>query len=187
MAKLGAEVVATDLGPNLPLLRDNCTRNGVAGVAVLEHRWGSAPAAPELQQPFDVIVACGEHLLLPLTRCWGRLHACTCETRTPLGHADVMYVAESVPDLLASLLALSHASTTLLIAHGRNRPAEPAFRAAAAAEFHVELLPPAELDDVFQCNDVDVLRLLRRGNGAAADSNTGAETGGGDCERERPA
>ena len=28
MAKLGAEVVASDLGPNLRLLRDNCTLNG---------------------------------------------------------------------------------------------------------------------------------------------------------------
>lgn len=28
MAKLGAAVTLTDLAPNLPLLQDNCTRNG---------------------------------------------------------------------------------------------------------------------------------------------------------------
>ncbi|GLI60108.1 hypothetical protein VaNZ11_002154 [Volvox africanus] len=40
-ARLGARhTVATDLGPNLPLLRRNCERNGAA-VDVMEHWWGS--------------------------------------------------------------------------------------------------------------------------------------------------
>ncbi len=31
LARLGAEVVLTDLLPNLPLLADNCKANGMAG------------------------------------------------------------------------------------------------------------------------------------------------------------
>jgi hypothetical protein len=71
-----------------------------------------------------------------------------------------MYVHELVQPLLQSLLALS-SSSTVLIAHGRNRPAEADFRAAAAAHFSIELLPGSELDQVYQCSDVDVLRLGR--------------------------
>lgn len=75
--------------------------------------------------------------------------------------ADVMYVQELVQPLLESLLALSSSTTTVLVAHGRNRPAEPDFKAAAAAHFTVELVPGSELDEVYQCSDVDVLRLRR--------------------------
>lgn len=70
-----------------------------------------------------------------------------------------MYVCELVQPLLQSLLALS--SSTVLIAHGRNRPAEADFKAAAAAHFSIELVPGSELDEVYQCSDVDVLRLTR--------------------------
>uniref|UniRef100_A0A383VHV1 Uncharacterized protein n=1 Tax=Tetradesmus obliquus TaxID=3088 RepID=A0A383VHV1_TETOB len=132
MAKLGATVAATDLAPNLPLLRDNCKDNGVPDVAVVEHRWGCEPQE-QLAEPFDVIVAC-----------------------------DVMYIDELVPDLVKSLLLLSHPGSTILIAHGRNRPAEPAFKKEAAQQgFSIELVPGDELDEVYQCSDVDVLRLRR--------------------------
>jgi hypothetical protein len=71
-----------------------------------------------------------------------------------------MYVPELVPALLQSLAALSAPHTALYVAHGRNRPAEPAFRAAAAAAgFEVRLVPGDELDATYQCADVDVLRL----------------------------
>lgn len=74
-----------------------------------------------------------------------------------------MYVDELVQPLLQSLVALSSSSSSsrILVAHGRNRPAEPAFRAAAAAHFAVEVVPGSELDEVYQCSDVDVLRLMR--------------------------
>lgn len=85
-------------------------------------------------------------------------HRCCC--CHPL-HADVMYVHELVQPLLQSLLALSDSSSTVLVAHGRNRPAEPDFKAAAAAHFSVEMVPSLELDEVYQCSDVDVLRLRR--------------------------
>ena len=72
-----------------------------------------------------------------------------------------MYVDELVQPLVQSLAALSHSSTLILVAHGRNRPAEPSFKAAAGAHFSVELVPGCELDDVYQCTDVDVLRLTQ--------------------------
>jgi hypothetical protein len=73
-----------------------------------------------------------------------------------------MYIDELVPDLVKSLLLLSHQGSTIFIAHGRNRPAEPAFKRAAAQHFEIELVPGEELDEVYQCSDVDVLQLLRR-------------------------
>lgn len=78
--------------------------------------------------------------------------------------SDVMYVHEAVPALLASLRALSQApGAEVLLAHGRNRPAEAAFLEAAAAHFAVEEVPEAELHDVYNCVDVTVLRLTPRG------------------------
>ncbi|KAA6422578.1 MAG: methyltransferase 21A [Trebouxia sp. A1-2] len=61
LARLGADVVLTDLLPNLPLLADNCKANvpedASGSVIVKEHRWGERLA--DLGGPFDVIVACG--------------------------------------------------------------------------------------------------------------------------------
>ncbi|KAG2441421.1 hypothetical protein HYH02_010009 [Chlamydomonas schloesseri] len=88
-AALGAAaVVATDLPPNLPLLRRNAERNGLADVVtVAEHWWGSDVAALEAAAEaasggsgrggFDLVLAC-----------------------------DVMYVEEAVPALVSSLAAL---------------------------------------------------------------------------------
>ena len=47
----------------------------------------------------------------------------------------------------------------VLIAHGRNRGAEPAFLEACRGVFDIARVPPGELDGVYQCSDVDVLRL----------------------------
>ncbi|PSC72502.1 lysine methyltransferase METTL21D [Micractinium conductrix] len=57
LCKLGADAVtATDLAPNLPLLRKNAEANG-CDIAVVEHSWGEPPCAA-LQPRFDVIAAC---------------------------------------------------------------------------------------------------------------------------------
>ncbi|PRW45633.1 hypothetical protein C2E21_5777 [Chlorella sorokiniana] len=128
LAKLGAgAVVATDLAPNLPLLRKNAEANGCA-IQVLEHSWGEdvAPLGP----PFDIIAAC-----------------------------DVMYVAEAVEPLVASLCALSGPHSRIYISHGRNRQAEPQFLAAAGQHFTIQTVPSEDLDEVYQCADVDVLLL----------------------------
>jgi hypothetical protein len=47
----------------------------------------------------------------------------------------------------------------ILLAHGRNRGAEPAFLRAAAGAFSVSRVPEGELDPRYQCSDVDVLSL----------------------------
>lgn len=79
-----------------------------------------------------------------------------------------MYVDDLVSPLVQSLLALSDSRTVVLVAHGRNRPAEPAFQALAASHFHIKLVPGCELDEVYQCTDVDVLRMTRRQQPEAA-------------------
>ncbi|KAG2436730.1 hypothetical protein HXX76_006254 [Chlamydomonas incerta] len=80
-ASLGAGcVLATDLPPNLPLLRRNAERNGLAGVVrVAEHWWGGdvAPLEAQAGGAIDLVLAC-----------------------------DVMYVEEAVPALVSSLAAL---------------------------------------------------------------------------------
>lgn len=76
-----------------------------------------------------------------------------------------MYIDELVPELIKSLILLSGPHTSVYIAHGRNRPAEPAFKQAAAHLFRIEMLRSDELDEVYQCSDVDVLRLSRSAQG----------------------
>lgn len=129
-------------------------------VAVVEHEWGTdiyRPADGPLSLPFDLVVAC-----------------------------DVMYVHEAVPALMDSLLQLArnaesahrgsedsccldagHHCCEVIVAHGRNRPAEELFVTTAKREgFDVQEVPGRELDEVYQCSDVTVLRLLPLRNGA---------------------
>lgn len=140
LALLGARVVATDLEPNLALLQLNLTANtrdapGTASTAPLA--WGRAPAEhvlAELGGSVDLVVA-----------------------------TDIMYIHEAVPDLVATLAVLTGAGTTVLLAHGRNRPAEAAFlEAAAQAGLSARELLPSELHPVYQCLDVSVLELRRQ-------------------------
>jgi hypothetical protein len=72
-----------------------------------------------------------------------------------------MYVREAVPDLLASLVALSSSHTEVLVAHGRNRWALDEFLAGCQGLFSVTPLASGELHADCQCSDVDVLRLRR--------------------------
>lgn len=70
-----------------------------------------------------------------------------------------MYIHEAIPQLLQTLLAVTHASSEVLIAHGRNRQAEATFLHACHRGFAVDEVPIEELDPVYQCSDVSVLRL----------------------------
>ncbi|GMH35959.1 hypothetical protein BSKO_03827 [Bryopsis sp. KO-2023] len=56
LAKLGAHVTSTDLGPNLSLLERNCELNAPGEIDVKEHTWGHQ--IEQLGGPFDLIVAC---------------------------------------------------------------------------------------------------------------------------------
>ncbi|KAL4447760.1 hypothetical protein ABPG75_004979 [Micractinium tetrahymenae] len=142
LVRLGAaSVTATDLGPNLPLLRKNSDANG-CGLRVEEHFWGTP--VDTLEPPFDIVVAC-----------------------------DVMYIAEAVPPLVASLVALSGPATEVYISHGRNRQAEPQFLEAAGKHFSIETVRGDELDEVYQTCDVDVLRLRLRQTQATSEAAGG--------------
>lgn len=138
-AKLGAAVTATDLEPNLPLLRRNAEANG-CDIEVREHAWGSSVAV--LEPPYHLVAVC-----------------------------DCMYVREAVPALVRTLAALAGPETQVIVAHGRNRQAETAFLAAASTHFMVAEVPSEELDEVYQCSDVTVVRLrLKREACADADA-----------------
>lgn len=76
--------------------------------------------------------------------------------------ADVMYIREAIPALVATLVAVSDKHTTVLLAHGRNRGGEETFLKLAAQHFCVQELIGLDLDEVYQCVDVTVycLKLL---------------------------
>ncbi len=73
--------------------------------------------------------------------------------------ADVMYIHEAIRDLITTIKAVSTRDTEILIAHGRNRQAEGAFLAACEGSFAVTDFASDELDPVYQCSDVRVMRL----------------------------
>lgn len=110
---------------------------------------------------------------------WG---TCPAPLRPPLdviAACDVMYIAEAVPDLVSSFEALSGEGTRAFVAHGRNRGAEPAFKAAcSAAGFRIREIEDEELDEVFHTVDVSVLELKLEGRGVGCKKE--GEDGGGD-------
>ena len=75
--------------------------------------------------------------------------------------ADVMYIEAAVPALVNTLLAVAAPSSEVLLAHGRNRQAEPAFLRACERVFAVAEVPEAQLDAVYCTSDVRVLRLRK--------------------------
>ncbi|XP_057824880.2 uncharacterized protein LOC131036885 [Cryptomeria japonica] len=72
---------------------------------------------------------------------------------------DVMYCVEVVDSLLNTFKMLSGPDTIILLAYGRNRQAEQAFLEKARFNFLIKQVSNEELDDVYQCIDVDVLEL----------------------------
>jgi hypothetical protein len=75
--------------------------------------------------------------------------------------ADVMYIHDGIKDLISTLKAVSTRNTEVIIAHGRNRQAEGAFLAACDGSFAVSDVPSSELDPLYQCSDVRVMRLQK--------------------------
>ncbi|KAI8472236.1 MAG: putative methyltransferase-domain-containing protein [Monoraphidium minutum] len=180
LARLGAAVVATDLAPNLQLLRDNCDANAPCAVRVVEHRWGAgvAPLAP----PFDYVFGCDlmyvEEAVPDLVETLRALAS----WRQPRaggggggggGGGD----AGGEERTGGGGGGGGGGGTRILIAHGRNRGAEQSFLRACAGVFDVEKLPPADLDPLYQCSDVDVLSLTL--SDAAAAAAAGREGCGG--------
>ncbi|KAG2497595.1 hypothetical protein HYH03_004341 [Edaphochlamys debaryana] len=143
-AALGASrAVASDLGPNLPLLRRNAERNGLP-VEVVEHWWGT-DVAP-LGGPFDLVVACDCMYIEEAAAVGGG-----CQAGGGAANAG---------------RAGGESTTTVILAHGRNRFAEAAFwGAAAAAGMAAAAVDQADLHPVYRCSDVDVYRLTLRQGG----------------------
>ena len=73
-----------------------------------------------------------------------------------------MYIDDAVGALASTLLADSGPETELLLAHGRNRQAEPSLLKVVDADFHVQEVSDRELHEVYQTTDVTVLRLRRK-------------------------
>ena len=88
---------------------------------------------------------------------------------------DTLYVHEAVDDLVDTLEILARsgrrsgaeqegdeggkACGQVLMAYGRNRWAEEAFLKKARRVFSIEEVGSAELDPLYQCEDVTVLRM----------------------------
>jgi len=135
LARLGATVTSTDLECNLPLLRENLRANCDQDVRVEPLMWAAETArAVRGDRVFDLVLA-----------------------------SDVMYLEEAVPALVGTLLALCSMDTEVLIAHGRNRPAEKAFLTAVQrAGFSCHEVLVEQLHPVYNCLDVSVLQLRLR-------------------------
>ncbi|CAG9461925.1 unnamed protein product [Pedinophyceae sp. YPF-701] len=134
MARLGASrVVATDLEPNLPLLRRNVAKNG-ADVEVAAHSWGEPVAA--LGGPFEVI------------------SVCDCM------YVDEDDVVRALARSIAALLA---ADGLAVVAQGRNDRAWERFVAQCAAQGLAppRAVGDDELDEVYRAPDVSVWEIRR--------------------------
>ena len=147
-----ARVVATDLPANTKLLRNNVSRNAPSGKHeghawdVKALSWGKDAKTALENEPFDLVIA-----------------------------TDCMYVLESACLLADTLEALvgdgarvkkkSRApfGAPVLFAYGRNRQAESLFEralrnAGRAVTFVGSDVPETELDELYQCSDVRVVR-----------------------------
>eukprot|EP00252_Welwitschia_mirabilis_P004567 TRINITY_DN14884_c0_g1_i1.p1 TRINITY_DN14884_c0_g1~~TRINITY_DN14884_c0_g1_i1.p1 ORF type:complete len:239 (-),score=27.45 TRINITY_DN14884_c0_g1_i1:435-1151(-) len=129
-ACLGASsVVLTDFPENLELLQKNIESNKVEDIASVRPLVWGS-RSDVLAKPFGLVLA-----------------------------TDVMYYVEAVNSLLNTLKAASDSDTVILLAYGRNRQAEDTFHEKVSAYFSIRHVTVAELDEVYQCIDVDVLEL----------------------------
>ena len=133
-AALGAKkTIFTDFPDNLPLLDRNIVANKLTDVAsTAPLTWGSKL---DLEvSNFDLVLA-----------------------------TDVMYYDDAVEPLLLTLQNLSGKGTRIFMAYGRNRQAESTFMTAVEeSTLFMRKLAASELDDVYQCVDVDVYELRTR-------------------------
>lgn len=129
-ASVGAKrVVLTDLPDNLLLLRTNAEENKTLNIVSVEALVWGSQSG-HLEAPFDIIIA-----------------------------TDVMYIVEALNPLIQTIKYLSGPKTTVLLAYGRNRQAEEMFVAKIAPHFVMEKVADSDLDDLYQCLDVDVYQL----------------------------
>ncbi|GJP59142.1 hypothetical protein CLOP_g8442 [Closterium sp. NIES-67] len=146
---LGCDVVLTDEAVVLPLLYRNVTRlqsqaamdaaadtflGSVGSVEVAELWWGNAHHIAHVGPPFDAIVA-----------------------------TDVVYVEDSVPALLATMLALSHPRTPILLGYEfRSATVHDRLHAYARQMFDVKKVPASKLHSEYQHPSIDVFIMKRK-------------------------
>jgi len=75
--------------------------------------------------------------------------------------ADLMYIDAAIPHLVESLKIMSSLDTKIFVAHGRNRQAETTFMQMVEENFTVVKVAETELDERYQCIDVDVYLLQK--------------------------
>lgn len=153
LAKLGAQVTATDLAPNLALLEKNAAANSewlvdgvgwAAGKSAGRHStaawWGhvrgmrntrclamqarqAKPLQPPSPSPHPSPTGCA---IVVKEHSWGSDTAPLVPPFDVVAACDVMYVVEAVAPLVTSLVALAGPGTEVYISHGRNRQASAA-------------------------------------------------------------
>ncbi|KAH7295965.1 hypothetical protein KP509_26G001400 [Ceratopteris richardii] len=127
-----ASVLLTDLSENLPLLKANVSSNGLTETVMVANLEWGQQY-DSYNRSFDVVLA-----------------------------ADIMYDASSIAALLRTLRCIAGASTCIILAYGRNRQAEDTFFQQLQNCFSINCVNINELDDVYQCVDVDVFIMQRK-------------------------
>jgi len=129
-------VVSTELKGNLDLLRENVGK--FSNVRCVEMSWGSeADAKNALRHiggaaAFDVVVA-----------------------------SDCVYHTEAMGDLAKTLDMICDENTRVIFSYGRNRQALDIFLDAVKGKFTSERVSSDDLDELYQCTDVDVMELRK--------------------------
>eukprot|EP01117_Protostelium_nocturnum_P001965 TRINITY_DN1261_c0_g1_i1.p1 TRINITY_DN1261_c0_g1~~TRINITY_DN1261_c0_g1_i1.p1 ORF type:complete len:247 (-),score=84.98 TRINITY_DN1261_c0_g1_i1:285-1025(-) len=132
LALLGSNVVLTDLEETLEITRRNITVNALDENAKALE-YKWGENSDHLGGPFDIIFA-----------------------------TDTMYIIEEATALWNSIKSLSHPNTIIYFAYGRNRGAEDEFRSIVSEDFIVEELQDEQLDYIYQCEDVTVIKLTKK-------------------------
>jgi predicted nicotinamide N-methyase len=155
-----SRVVATDLPENLELLRGN-VRAAAAACGAAEEEDGTSTAAEEEDGTSTAAPTTPTFAVKALR--WGEDAASALgETFDVVVAADCMYVEETAGELADATRALAPAA---VFSYGRNRQAEDAFADACGGgsrALAMEDVPEDELDELYQCSDVRVVRLRLR-------------------------
>ena len=110
----------------------------------------------------NVLMNAVSHVVEPLE--WGHQDVGEIGTFDVVLAADVMYDEYVINDFVQTLRNIATSSTTIFLAYGRNRQAEEVFSHKALKWFSVEKIETSELDEVYQCVDVDVFMIRKRDN-----------------------
>ena len=105
-----------------------------AGTSADVHELKWGASVSALTPPFDVVVAC-----------------------------DVMYMHDAVEPLVQTLQDLTAQGSSIYIAHGRNQQARDLFLHRCKGAFQVAAVPEGTLDELYRCEDVEVLLLTPLG------------------------